>query len=297
MKHAVFFTLFFLSVGSLAAQGALDGYLKGKGNFVIAPSFSSNSADRFFGANGIEYDLKYNGNGLGLFAEYGLTDNFDLVGVASYIITATQNGLQDGGLFAKYRLGKWSQKKRGSLHAILGTGVSFPLSDYKPTANGALGTKSVAAPLRLIMQWETPLGLFVNLTGGYNWRLDEAAETDIAEVRKTRPDFETVSPPGYFTGLVKVGFPAAHYYLAGWFEWQHASGGSDFAPDLADLPQSYGVSYRQIGGTAYYSDSGKNGFYFSSGLMFGGRNVSRIFRITGGYVFKFKPKRGKKDKA
>lgn len=278
--------LLLLRVGALNAQGPLDGYMKGKGNLDIAVSFSGNSSNKFHGANDEIYDLEYRGSLLSLFAEYGLTDNFDLVSVGSYVFTPTQDGLQDGGLFAKYRFWNASLRKGYRFHAIGGLGLAFPLSDYEPTANGALGTKAVAAPARLILQLETPPGFFVNLTGGFNWRFDQPSEADIAAVQQERPDFQPVQPANYATFLAKIGFPAAHYYLDAWFEWQYTKGGSDYVPDVPDLPQLYGVSYRQIGGTAYYSDEGRMGYYLSGGYILNGRNASQMLRVTGGLVFK-----------
>jgi putative spermidine/putrescine transport system permease protein len=286
ISGAVNTLILLLSVGMLHAQGPLDGYLKGKGNLDIAVSFSGNSSNIYHGGKGEVYDLTYRGSLLSVFAEYGLTDNFDVVGVGSYVFTPTQDGLQDGGLFAKYRFWKGEIAENFRLHAIGGLGLAFPLSDYEPTANGALGTKAVAAPARLILQLETPPGLFVNVMGGYNWRFDEASDEDVAAVQMERPDFQPVSPANYVTFLAKIGFPAAHYYLDAWFEWQYTKGGSDYVPDIPDLPQLYGVSYRQIGGTAYYSDEGKMGYYISSGYILNGRNVSQMLRITGGLVFK-----------
>ena len=270
----------------ILGQGAVDGYLKGKGNLDVATSFSGNSAERFLGSSGNVYDLKYKGSLLSLFAELGLSDNFDLVAVGAVVFTPSLSGFQDGAIYAKYRLGIWEVKKGYRLHVISALGASFPLSNYKPTANGALGTKAITVQPRFILQLETPPGFFVNLTGGYNWRLDEPSKADILEVQNTRPDFQPGSPSNFTTYMVKFGFPAAHYYLDTWFEWQTTNGGSNYVPDLTDLPQLYGVSYKQVGGTAYYSDSGKNGFYLSAGYILGGRNVSQIFRITGGYVFK-----------
>jgi hypothetical protein len=268
------------------AQGPLDGYLKGKGRLDLAPSFSFNNANKFDGANGQTYDEGYKGQLLSLFAEYGVTEKFDLVAVGSYVFTASQSGLQDGGLFAKYRPFYEKIGNSGKLGVLFGTGVGFPLSDYEPLATGALGQKAVFVPARLLLQLETPSGLFFNLTGGYNWRLDELDENDIEAIQAERPDYEPVEPPNYATFLFKIGFPAAHYYLDAWVEQQVTSGGADYVPGVPDLPQAYGVSYTQIGGTAYYSENGKNGFYASSGYILGGRNTSRILRLTFGMVFK-----------
>ncbi len=270
----------------VVAQGPLDGYLKGKGVLDLAPSFSFNSAQKLDGAGGHLYDEIYKGQMFNLFAEYGLTEKFDLVATAAAVFTPLQSGLQDGGLFVKYRPIYAPLGKAGKLGVLFGTGASFPIGDYEPTATGALGQKAVTVPAKLIVQWETPLGIFLNLTGGYNFRLDDLKKADIAIVRRQRPDYAPMKPKNFTTFLLKIGFPARRFYLDGWAEWQHTSGGANYVQNLPDLPQAYGVSYTQIGGTAYYSDTGRTGFYLSGGSILGGRNTSRIHRITFGMVFK-----------
>lgn len=289
MQHTARITalLFLCLVSKALAQGPLDGYLKGKGVLDLAPSISRNRASEFVGAGGAHYDAPFQGTMLSLFAEYGLTKKIDLVGTAAYMFTETQNGLQDGGLWVKYRPFYLENAKNGRLGVLFGSGLMFPISDYAPTATGALGQKAVTMPLRAIAQWETPIGLFINLSGGYNWRFDRLQDADIATVRRVRPDYQPTTPRPFSTFLFKVGFPAKHFYADAWWEWQHTHGGVDYQPNVPDLPQAYGVSYTQIGGTLYYSDSGKNGVFLSSGYILGGRNTSRILRLTLGAVFKF----------
>lgn len=278
--------LLLLSPLAAMAQGPLDGYMKGKGVLDLAPSFSLNSAEKFEGAGGQTYDEPYKGQMLSLFAEYGLSEKFDLVATAAAVFTPLQSGLQDGGLYVKYRPLYAPLGKAGKLGVLFGTGATFPLSDYNLSVTGALGQKAITVPARLILQWETPLGLFFNLSGGYNFRLDHLKETDIAFIRQQRPDYDPLEPQNFTTILVKAGFPARHFYLDGWAEWQHTNGGMDYVQNVPDLPQAYGVSYTQVGGTAYFSDSGRTGFYLSGGYILQGRNTSRIFRITFGMVFK-----------
>jgi len=279
------FSILFLPFFAVA-QGPLDGYLKGKGVLDLAPSFSFNSAQKFEGAGGQTYNEIYKGQMLSLFAEYGLTEKFDLVATAAAVFTPLQSGLQDGGLFVKYRPIHAKLGKAGKLGVLFGMGTTFPLSDYEPTATGALGQKAITVPAKLILQWETPLGLFFNLTSGYHFRLDELKDDDIAIIRQQRPEYEPIDPQNFTTFLLKVGFPARHYYLDGWVEWQRTSGGADYVQNVPDLPQAYGVSYTQVVGTAYYSDNGRTGFYCSGGYILHGRNTSRIQRITFGMVFK-----------
>lgn len=286
MRLICFFLL--LATPFLHAQGPLDGYLKGKGVLDLAPSFSVNSANRFEGAGGQLYDLGYKGSMLSLFAEYGVSAKLDLVFTGSYVFTSTQSGLQDGALLFKYRPMYRDLGRAGKLGLLLGSGLAFPLADYEPLSTGALGQKALIVPLRLIAQWETPLGLFLNATGGYNRRLDRLREADIAAVRRQRPGYQPVQPADFTTFLLKAGFPAARFYADAWLEWQYTRGGADYTPGVAELPQSFGVSYTQIGGTLYYSENGKNGFYVSTGYILGGRNTGRIWRLTGGVVLRGK---------
>lgn len=269
----------------LPAQGPLDGYLKGKGVLSLAPSFSFNKARKFNGAGGQIFEEPYNGQMLSLFAAYGITRHIDLIGTAAVVFNPLQSGLQDGGLFIKYRPFYKSIGKAGKIAVLFGTGATFPISNYEPTATGALGQKAVTLPIKFITQWETPLGVFLNFTGGYHLRLDQLSEKDILRIQQERPDYQAVEPQNFSTYLFKIGFPAKHYYLDAWAEWQHTSSGNDYAPNVPDLAQSFGVSYTQVGATAYYSDSGKSGFFISGGYILKGQNVSRIRRITLGMVF------------
>jgi hypothetical protein len=271
---------------STFAQGPLDGYLKGKGKLDLAPSFSFNSASKFAGNSGKMYDVGFKGQLLSVFGEYGLSDRFDLVATGAYVFTSEQSGLQDGGLYAKYRPYYENVGKIGKLGVLFGTGASFPIGKYEILKNGALGQRAIAVPAKLILQLETKSGIFINLTGGYNWRLDNLKDEDVAAILLKRPNYIAIEPQNYTTALFKIGFPTKHYYLDAWVERQQTNGGTDFEEGVIDLPQSYGVSYTQIGGTAYYSENGKYGFYLSSGYILGGRNTSQVLRITLGSVLK-----------
>jgi hypothetical protein len=293
MNRIIFVSLvcFFVPI-SLAAQGPLDGYMKGRGHFDLAPSFSIMRAKTFIGGASEVYNAAFSGEMLSVFAAYGITDRFDVVASVPYMFTDGQNGLQDGGFYAKYSMIEAKGSKIGRFRLIAGMGVSLPLSNYEPTAAGAIGQKATVVPARLIAQWETRWGPFINLTGGYNWRLDDYEETDIARIRQVRPGYNPAAPPNYATFLLKAGFPAAHYYLDAWVEHQRTAdgAGSDYLPNVPDLPQAYGVSYWQIGGTAYYSEHGQRGVFISGANILSGRNVSRLWRLTAGVVFKFGPK-------
>lgn len=275
------FLLFLLIPIAAASQGPLDGYLKGKGVLDLSPSFSFHKADKFQGANAV-FDVPYQGQSLQLFAAYGVSGNCDLVGTAAMVFTPRQSGLQDGSLHLKYRPWLLQTPKAGKLAVLAGAGISFPMTNYTPTTTGALGQKAISPSIRLIIQWETPPGIFLNVTAAHHLRLDRPSEADIAMVRKTRPDYVAVGPRPFSTLLFKAGFPARHFYLDGWVEWQISGGGNDYLPGTVDLAQAFGVSYTQLGGTLFYTDNGVSGFFFSTGIILNGRNTALSRRLTFG---------------
>lgn len=273
---------------ALCAQGPLDGYLKGKGVLDLAPSFSFLSGNTFVGAADDRYDLPWRGSMLGLFGEYGLSERLDIVATGAYIFTADNSGLQDGSLHVKYRSFYREREKGERIGVLLATGVQFPLARYEILNAGALGQRALVAPIALMGQWETAPGIFFHVQAAYNHRFDRLREEDIAVVRRQRPNYEPVAPASFYTALFRVGFPARRFYTDAWIQIQHTPGGADYAPNVSDLPQAYGVSFTQIGGVLYYSENGSNGFLVSFGKIIDGRNVNLMGRVTLGAVFKIR---------
>ncbi|MFN4079893.1 MAG: hypothetical protein ACK4NS_03240 [Saprospiraceae bacterium] len=291
LRLSLALTVFTATHHGIRAQGPLDGYLKGKGVLDLAPSFSFMSANTFAGVADARYDLPWRGSMLGLFGEYGLSERVDVVATGAYIFTAENNGLQDGSLHVKYRPFYRERENGERIGVLLATGLQFPLTRYEIINAGALGQRALIVPLALMGQWETAPGVFFHLQAAYNHRIDRLQEMDIAAVRQQRPDFQPVEPASFYTALFRVGFPARRFYTDAWVQFQHTPGGADYAPSVPDLPQSYGVSFTQIGGVLYYSENGKNGFLVSFGKIIDGRNVNLMGRITLGAVFKLQRKR------
>jgi hypothetical protein len=286
MRQNLLFLITLLTFATTSfAQGPIDGYMKGKGKLDIAASYSLNNASIFCGAEGQEYTEPFKGSLLSVFAEYGISDRLDVVATVPFVFTNEQNGLQDGSLHLKFRALQSQINERMKLDVLAAAGISAPLSRYEPLAAGAIGQRAQVIQPRLVLQLNTK-GPFFNLTAGYNLRVDELNAAAVAEVQRTRPSYVPESPRNYSTFLFKMGLPAARYYLDAWVEHQATTGGTNFAPMVPDLPQAYGVTYTQIGGTAYYSETGKRGVYLSSGYILSGRNVSKVLRLTFGVVIK-----------
>ncbi len=282
-------TLLLLLIGlwstKAIAQGPIDGYLKGKGEADIALGFSVTGAEEFIGGDGQQYDLPFRGQLLSLFAAYGLTEGVDLIASIPYVITSSSSGLQDGALFVKGRLLKLPLAENQHLDILGAAGISTPLSQYEVVAAGAIGQRAQVVQPRLIAQYNRP-GFFASTVLGYNYRFDELDLQRLEEIQRTRPGYRPEQPQDYLTGLLRLGIPTSTFYADVWLEVQRTLGGSDYVPDVEELPQPYDVDYQQVGGTVYYSEGSNFGFAASGAAFLGGRNTSKLWRISATLIYK-----------
>ena len=275
------------AVGS--GQGPIDGYVKEKGALDVALGMSLTGATDFVGGDGATVRQEFRGRLLGLYAAYGVTDDFDVIASVPYVITATTHGLQDGGVYGKYRLLSKpfgpEDERAGTLDVIAAAGVQVPLSDYEVVASGAIGQRARLVQPRLVTQWNGR-GYFVSAVAGYNYRFDGLDPQELARIQETRPGYRPEQPADQITGLLRAGVPGRRFYVDGWLEVQRTLGGEDFTAGVEELVQAYRVDYDQVGGTLYYSESDHWGFAASAARVIGGRNTSAFWRMTGTVVWR-----------
>ena len=269
------------------AQGPIDGYLKAKGEADVVLSFSATGAEEFIGGDGSTFALPFRGQLLSAFAAYGLTDKLDIIASVPFVITEANSGLQDGALFVKGEVLKVKLSEDGQQNlSVLGAlGISAPLSQYEVVAAGAIGQRAQVVQPRVVAQYNRP-GFFGSVVGGYNYRFDELDLDRLAEIQRTRPAYRPEQPKDFVNMLLRVGIPTSTLYVDAWVEFQRTLGGSDFVANVEELPQPYDVDYQQVGGTVYYSESPRWGFAASGAAFLGGRNTSRLWRVTMGLVYK-----------
>lgn len=272
-----------------SAQGPVDGYMKKKGDGDVALGLSATGASNFIGGEGEMVRQGFRGQLIGLFGAYGITDELDVVASVPYVATETTSGLQDGALFAKYRLlskpiGN-AESRAGTLDIIAAAGVQVPLSDYEVVANGAIGQRAKLVQPRLVTQWNGR-GYFVSAIAGYNYRFDGLDVGELQRIQRERPGYRPEQPADQVTALFRAGIPGRRFYVDAWLEVQRTLGGENFTEGVAELVQAYDVDYEQVGGTLYYSESAKWGFAASAARVIGGRNTSEFWRMTGTVVYK-----------
>ena len=187
-------TVTLLAAASAAAQGPIDGYLRGRGRGVVAASASAMSGRSFVGGDGVRYALPFRGQLLGLFGAYGLTDRLDVVASVPFVITDRDAGLQDGALLVKGRVlrapfGKTAGARHVDVLAALG--AQAPLSRYAVVAAGAIGQRAALVQPRLVTQANVP-GFFAS----FETKKSRSTQSGVKSIASSREPMWTTLPSG-----------------------------------------------------------------------------------------------------
>ncbi|MFK8100873.1 MAG: hypothetical protein AB8G15_00040 [Saprospiraceae bacterium] len=279
-----------LSPNFVAAQGAIDGFMKGKGNLDLALSFATESSGKFFSrvdGRDTTFDFGISANSVSLFAAYGITDDLDVIASIPFVSrSANTQGLQDGSVYLKYQSINTALSDLGRLKVITGAGISFPLSDYEVQNSRAIGQQALVVPLRVVAQVDLNSGLFFNITGGYNFRLDENERVLADSFLVLTPNGTVTQPDDFISLSAKVGYSTGKQYFDLWFDYQHTEGGNSYRDGDPSGFKSLGVSYSKIGGTYYYAFKPNFGAFLGLSKVFGGRNINDQLTISVGVVYK-----------
>lgn len=266
MKMRIILALFaLLSPALLLAQGAIDGYMKNKGELDVALSFSHEGSDVYYaGPNEIDYDRTT--QSIGAFAAYGIHKRINVIANLPFI----NGNLQDGSIYAKGLILNNNLFNAGNLSLIGAIGYSTPLSDYKTESGDAVGQQTTAILPRLVAQYNFKFGWFLNARYGYNLNEDPVPDT--------------------YVYSFKTGYASGKWYTDVWVEIQEADGGKDYRGVGELRPDSFrelGVEHTKIGGVVYYGFKPNKGVFLGWGAILDGRNTAKANRLSVGYVHKF----------
>jgi len=162
----------------LAAQGD-TGFLRGKGHYDVALSYTLDYYDHFWVG-----DMKVEDPGVGeveratysLYGAYGLTDDLDLVLNANYVSAESdgmagfpdESDLQDLYLGAKWRAWETGAGP-GRFSAFLAPSIKLPMSDYEDNNVTAIGDGQIDLRFRGILHYQVG-GFWGSLESGYDRR-------------------------------------------------------------------------------------------------------------------------------
>lgn len=280
------FIVVLCSTTSLAAQGLLDGFMRGKGNLVTALSYSNESYDTYYvGRNNTKNPNlgTIKTNSLGLFIAGGVTNYLDIIVSAPYVsakategFMSDQDDFQDIGIFVKGRFLNHSFENNGTMSLMAAGGISTPLSDYIADSPVSIGNQSTQWDGRLIAQFRFAQGLFVAAQTGYIKRGNVVIDRGLE-----------VSVPDAWDYILRSGGSYKKWYADAWLQHQSSRNGTDIGPGVP-FP-SNDIDFTRIGFTLYHPIPKFENFGIAvgSGFTLSGTNIGMSNRFSASLVYNF----------
>lgn len=262
MKHLLY--VFFIGTLSSHGQGLLDGFMKEKGDGVIALGLGYESTKTYLAGSGGELELPRSLGIINLYSNYGLSNKFN-------IITSIPNingSFQDASIYLKYEAITYSLREVKS-RLMLGIGYSFPVGNYETEIQQAIGQKAQTLGVKLIHQWMWQT-YFLQIQSGYHFT--------------KAPSVSSIPL------VIKIGGSAGNWYGDIFLDHQSALGGKDYRGTgnlEANSLRELGVSYTKMGGTIYYALNQRWGISTNSAYIFSGRNIGIGYQIGLGVIYNF----------
>ncbi len=259
-----FFTSFLLCLlpAGLLAQGPISGFMPQPKATDIALSYSTESFNSYlFGTE--EERERLTTESLNLFIEHGFTDTVSLVINIPYLwIDETNRGLQDGGVFLKYR-NQYKEYTAGYLNLLTSVGLSAPMSGYPKDTETPIGQRAITFQGRFSGQYVSYSGFFFQLQSGVDFRIVEELQSAIPI-------------------LFRAGYGATRYYVEGWMEsYNTLNSGVD-----TQISGGAGSDWLRIGGTVYIPVVPSFGIVLGGARTLSGRNIGLSTRWNVGGVYR-----------
>jgi hypothetical protein len=260
MENALLIFALALSTPTFS-QGPVDGFFKGKNVIDIALSAGYEYGSQYIGAQG-PFDYERNIVAIGLFAEYGITDKFDII--ANLPVINFQ--LQDGGIFLKYNTLSFKVKNR-NITLFPAVGFSTPLSDYNTESSQAIGQKATQFHGKIVGQMTLPAGMYLQAQTGYNYALDPV--------------------PSAYTISTKLCKSQGDWYFDLWYEYQKGLGNITYQGPIAVTSfRTLTVDTQKIGGVIYKTLKNGYGAFINGSKILTGLDTYNSVSVFVGVVKK-----------
>ena len=290
MKQKLFLVLIHFYALSAIAQSPVSGFMKQKGQASVVLSYAAEQYDKVYfvpstnDAVPVFRDVKIASQSL--YAEYGVTNNFNVVVNIPYI-TATGNatesslkdlgfenkrsGLQDLKIYTKYNFNSYvSGKNQIDFIGVLG--VELPMG-YNANEGLqsiiAIGDEAKKLNISAVMMYKNQSGFFGS-----------------AQIGNT---FKNNQVPNALTSEWKLGFAAKRFYVDAFFATQlNSSAGVDILQEgFTGFFPATKVNYTRVGLNAYVPFTKHLGLTFGGNKYISGRNLGVATGYYGGLVFNF----------
>jgi len=261
--------------GALPASALdMNGFFPAPGGLDLALSYSTESYDHFWRGNQKVQNPAFLGEvenwSSSLWARYGLTDRFCLVGNLNYVDSSSDgsarfsdSGIQDLTALVVFKALEGGSTVRHRL--VVAGGGRTPLSGYEGDSPVSLGDASTDALLRLVYQIEAG-GFYASQQVGYDLRGDDV------------PDgIPLYTEAGYTVGRVTVN---------GFYLRYLADGGSDIGDPGFTFPGNQDETER-VGAKVFARATERLGLFVGGYTTLDGRNSGDLTGYSAGFTLGF----------
>jgi hypothetical protein len=229
----------------------------------------------------------FNSNAVMAMAAVGLSSKLNVMVSAPYISNYTsdgnlkgQKGIQDLSLWAKYKV--FEHSKGLSVHGVLG--ASTPLTNYVPDFLPlSIGLKSKSLTGRVILNYKTKAGIYVNLHGGYIARDKVKLDRDSYQVNGTVVYSNLMAVPNATEAGFRVGYLKSHLQVESFVEQFSCLSGDNIRRN--DMPAvSNKMAFRNVG--LFFKYQPKNlGFNLRVSQTISGQNIGQTKSLSAGVLY------------
>ncbi len=294
-KHCLMAVVLMAFFQISSAQSPTDGLMMPKNQLCILGQYSHSSWDEYW-----EGTNKRSNSNLGTFtnqnvmlmANYGITDNLNVMAGLPYIWTNSdsylegQSGIQDLSLWVKYQ--PYKTALAGGEFKVQATGgVSFPVSAYVPDfLPFSIGIQSKTASLRGILNYAHGSGFYATAQAGHTWRSNVTIDRDSYIFDNQLYYTDEVPVPNVFDATGRLGFINKKLQAEITLDYFSGISGDDIRYNDAPFPTNK-MQATTAGVFAKYFIWRGLAVHASYGQVLSGRNVGQSTMFAGGFTYFF----------
>jgi hypothetical protein len=277
------------------AQMPTDGLMMPKRQICILGQYTYSSWDEYWEGENKRSNLNLGtvtSQNVMLMANYGITDNLNVMAGLPYIWTGSdsyldgQSGLQDLSMWVKYQPYK-TALANGEFKVQATGGFSFPVSDYVPDYLPlSIGIQSKTASLRGILNFTHGSGFYVTAQAGHTWRSNTELDRDSYLFENEQFETDEVPVPNVFDATGRLGFINKKVQAEVFLDYFTGTSGDDIRYNEMPLPCNK-MQATTAGVFAKYFIWRGLAVQASFGQVLSGRNVGQSTNISGGFTYFF----------
>lgn len=295
MKQLYLLVALCTSIFQVAAQSPTDALMMPKGVICILGQYTHSSWDEYWEGTNKRSNLNigtYTNQNVMLMANYGITDNLNVMAGLPYIWTDSdsyfegESGAQDFSAWLKYQA-LALESGFGTFKVQATGGVSIPVRDYVPDfLPFSIGIQSKTASLRGILNYTTKMGLYATAQFGHTWRSNTKLDRDSYLYNGQWYETDEVPVPNMIDATGRLGYINSRLQAEVWLDYFSGTDGDDIRYNDMPFPTNK-MQATTAGVFAKYFIWKGLALHGSFGQVLSGRNVGQGTMYTGGVTYFF----------